>query len=160
MQCAGYAEAAAPKLGNHPKRGDRGPGIAPFPEGVMTPVRYGNRIGAIAVYLVGQQLLPWARACEVLSDLLGIQMSEGTLAKVIECCAYHLSPIEEQLKAALIKAAVLHQDETGHDAQRGTPLVACQQYYPLDPLCGPRQTGTRSPRCYRNFASVQRDECA
>jgi transposase len=87
--------------------------IAPFPEGVMAPVQYGNRIEAIAVYLVEQQLLPWSRACEVLSDLLGIQMSEGTLARVIERCAHHLSPVEEQLKAALIKAAVLHQDETG-----------------------------------------------
>lgn len=87
--------------------------IAPFPEGVMAPVQYGNRIEAIAVYLVEQQLLPWARACEVRSDLLGIQISEGTLQKVIERCAHHLSPVEEQLKAALIKAAVLHQDETG-----------------------------------------------
>lgn len=87
--------------------------IAPFPEGVMAPVQYGNRIEAIAAYLVEQQLLPWARACEVLSDLLGIQMSEGTLARVIERCAHHLFPVEEQLKAALIKAAVLHQDETG-----------------------------------------------
>lgn len=87
--------------------------IAPFPEGVMAPVQYGNRIEAIAVYLVEHQLLPWARACEVLCDLLGIQMSEGTLAKGIERCAHHLSPIEERLKQALIEAQVLHQDETG-----------------------------------------------
>jgi transposase len=87
--------------------------IAPFPEEVTAPVQYGNRIGAIAVYLVEHQLLPWARACEVLCDLLGIQMSEGTLAKVIERCAHHLSPVEEQLKQALIEAQVLHQDETG-----------------------------------------------
>lgn len=86
---------------------------APFPEGVMASVQYGNRIEAIAIYLIEQQLLPWARACEVLSDLLGIQMSEGTLAKVIERCAHHLSPVEEQIKQALIEAQVLHQDETG-----------------------------------------------
>jgi transposase len=87
--------------------------IAPFPSGVMAPVQYGNRIEAIALYLVEQQLLPWARACEVLSDLLGIQMSEGTLQRGIERCAHHLSAVEEQLKAALMNAAVLHQDETG-----------------------------------------------
>jgi transposase len=87
--------------------------MAPFPDAVVAPVQYGTRIGAIAVYLVEQQLLPWARACEVLSDLLGVQMSEGTLCSLIERCAHNLLPVEDQLKAALRKATVLHQDETG-----------------------------------------------
>src|SRR5438270_10733276 len=37
---------------------------------------YGPHVGATAVYLVQQQLLPLARACEVMGDLLGVQMSE------------------------------------------------------------------------------------
>jgi len=71
------------------------------------------RLGATAVYLVQQQLLPWARACEVLSDLVGAQISEGTLASLIERCAQNLGEVEEQIKQALVKADVLHQDETG-----------------------------------------------
>lgn len=85
---------------------------APFPDTVQAPVQYGMRIGAIAVYLVQQQLLPWGRACEVLTDLLGIEMSQGTLSSLIERCAEKLGPVEEQLKRALIAADVLHQDET------------------------------------------------
>ncbi len=86
---------------------------APFPAGVEAPIQYGMRLGAMAVYLVQQQLLPWARACEVLSDLVGVQMSEGTLASLIERCAQNLSEVEEHIKEALVKAEVLHQDETG-----------------------------------------------
>lgn len=89
------------------------PTLASFPAEIRAPVQYGSGIGAIAVYLVQQQLLPWERACEVLSDLLGIEMSQGTLATLIERCAQHLAPVEEQLKTALISASVLHQDETG-----------------------------------------------
>ncbi len=44
----------------------------------------GESVGATAVYLVEQQLLPLARACEVMSDLLGIQMSEGTVCELIK----------------------------------------------------------------------------
>jgi transposase len=86
---------------------------AAFPAGVQTPLHYGAIVGAIAVYLVEQQLLPLARACEVMSDLLGVQMSEGTVCDLIARCAGRLVPVEQQIKAALTKAEVIHQDETG-----------------------------------------------
>src|SRR6266571_5560992 len=53
---------------------------AAFPAGVQAPIQYGPHIGATAVYLVQQQLVPLARACEVMWDLLGVQMSEGTVS--------------------------------------------------------------------------------
>jgi transposase len=86
---------------------------AAFPAEVRAPIQYGSRLGAIAVYLVEQQLLPWERACEVLHDLLGVQMSQGTLASLIARCAKELEPIEELTKEALKTAEVLHQDESG-----------------------------------------------
>jgi|SRR5579884_1252697 len=89
--------------------------LACFPAEVAAPLQYGPRLGAIAVYLVQQQLLPWERACEVLSDLLGAPLSQGTLASLIERCATTLQPVEEQIKQALTTVEVLHQDETGLD---------------------------------------------
>jgi transposase len=86
---------------------------AAFPAGVEAPIQYGMRLGATALYLVHQQLLPWARACEVLADLLGVHISEGTLASLTERCAKNLRAVEGQIKEALVKAEVLHQDETG-----------------------------------------------
>jgi transposase len=86
---------------------------APFPEDVRAPVQYGAAIGAVGVYLVQQQLLPYERACEVVEDLLGPPMSVGTLQALVERCAKQLEAMEQQIKAALSRAPVLHQDETG-----------------------------------------------
>jgi transposase len=87
--------------------------IAAFPAGVRAPIQYGPNVGATAVYLVEQQLLPLARACEVMRDLLGVQMSEGTVWELIKRCAGQLASVEQQIKEALIQSEVIHQDETG-----------------------------------------------
>lgn len=86
---------------------------APFPEGVAAPVQYGPAFGAVGVYLTQQQHLPYARACETIQDLIGPAMTVGTLQALVERCAQELKPIEEQIKAHLCKAKVMHQDETG-----------------------------------------------
>jgi transposase len=86
---------------------------APFPEGVSAPVQYSPAFGALGVYLTHQQHLPYARACETIQDLIGPAMTVGTLQALIERCAAHLKPIEEQIKEHLSKAKVMHQDETG-----------------------------------------------
>ena len=70
-------------------------------------------MGAVGVDLVHQQLLPYERACEVIEDLLGPSMSVGTLQGLVKRCAKQLEPVEQQIKAALCQADVLHQDETG-----------------------------------------------
>jgi transposase len=87
--------------------------LAAFPDDIRAPVQYGAAIGAVGVYLVQQQLLPYERACEVMEDLLGSAMSVGTLQGLVERCARHLEAVEQQIKAALSRAEVLHQDETG-----------------------------------------------
>jgi transposase len=40
-------------------------------------------------------------------------MSDGTVYELIKRCANHLESVEQQIKEALIQAAVIHQDETG-----------------------------------------------
>ncbi len=87
--------------------------VGTFPKEVRTPVQYGASIGAIAVYLVEQQLLPLARASEVMEDVLGVAMSEGTVCTLVARCAEKLVEVEERVKAALAEAEVIHQDETG-----------------------------------------------
>src|SRR5713226_5763589 len=87
--------------------------VAAFPAGVQAPIQYGPHVGATAVYLVEQQLLPLARACEVMNDLLGVHMSEGTVCDLIQRCAVELAPVEQQITEALKQAEVIHQDETG-----------------------------------------------
>ena len=114
---------------------------AAFPAGVEAPGKSGIRLGAMALYLVHQQLLPWARTCEVLADLVGAQMSEGTLASLTKRCAEQLKEVEGQIKQALTKAEVLHQDETGLyvTGQRYWLHVACTDqltHYAVHPKRG------------------------
>jgi transposase len=53
--------------------------VAAFPPDVTQPTQYGPQVKAIGVYLLTQQLLPYARTCEVLADLLGCRLTVGTL---------------------------------------------------------------------------------
>lgn len=84
-----------------------------FPAEVPAPAQYGTSIQAVATYLVAGQAVPYARASQLLHDLFGIHLSEATIARFIQCCHQHLAKWEVKLKATLLKARVLHQDETG-----------------------------------------------
>ncbi len=115
--------------------------VACFPTEVQAPLQYGATIGAIAVYLTQQQLLPLARACEVMGDLLGVQMSEGTVCDLIKRCAGQLAPVEQQIKETLKAAEVIHQDETGLSVagKRHWMHVTCTPrltHYHVDPSRG------------------------
>jgi transposase len=86
---------------------------AAFPEQVCAPAQYGTDIQALAVSLVEGQSVPYARAGQWLQDLLGVQLSAGSIATFVNTCHQQLAEVEIQLKAALVKARVLNQDETG-----------------------------------------------
>jgi transposase len=84
-----------------------------FPPDVRAPVQYGPRVRAVAVYLTQQQLLPYGRTREVLTDLLGCPLSEGTLATLVQEAADRLAAVEEAIAGALRAGSLLHNDETG-----------------------------------------------
>ena len=84
-----------------------------FPVEAPSRAQYGPRLRALAVYLVEQQLLPYERACEVLADVCGAALSEGTLATWLQQGAEALEPVETAIKDALRQAPLLHHDETG-----------------------------------------------
>jgi transposase len=86
---------------------------AAFPEGVNAPVQYGPQIKALAVYLNQQQLLPYERTCELLGELLGCPISQGTLANIIAHCHEDIEAPVEQIKEQVTQAPVTHFDETG-----------------------------------------------
>jgi transposase len=84
-----------------------------FPAGVSTTVQYGAGIKALAVYLLTYHLVPYERTSTLLGDLFGHAPAKGTLQTAVETCAAGLAGVEEQIKDALRRAAVLHNDETG-----------------------------------------------
>jgi len=86
---------------------------ASFPAAVKAAVQYGTGIQAFAVALVQGQVVPYARVSQLLHDLLGVQLSAGSIATFVKACHQHLAGVEAELKEALVNVAVLHQDETG-----------------------------------------------
>ena len=87
--------------------------VAAFPAEAPSRAQYGPQLRALAVYLVEEQLVPLGRVQQVLSDLFGVRLGRGTLVNWIQRAAGVLEPVETQLKAALQRGRVLHNDETG-----------------------------------------------
>ncbi|GCE15590.1 hypothetical protein KTT_54490 [Tengunoibacter tsumagoiensis] len=86
---------------------------ASFPADVQAPTQYGTGIQTIATYLVAGQTVPYARASQLLHDLFGVHLSPASMAGFAARCSQELAEWETQLKATILKARVLHQDETG-----------------------------------------------
>ncbi|HEV8191279.1 MAG TPA: IS66 family transposase [Ktedonobacterales bacterium] len=87
--------------------------VGTFPRGVPSRAQYGPRLRALAVYLVEQQLVPYARVRALLADLLGATLSRASLVQWVEQAAQALAPVEEGVKQALARGPLLHSDETG-----------------------------------------------
>jgi transposase len=84
-----------------------------FPKDVNSSVQYGASLKGLMVYLLDYQLLPSARVRELLSDVLGCELSEGTLYTSRERCFGELAPVEARICEQIAQADVLHCDETG-----------------------------------------------
>lgn len=84
-----------------------------FPAGVAPGVQYGPKLKSLAVYWVEYHLLPWQRTCEMMGDLFGQTIAEGTIWSAINECAHGLEKPEEEIKHAITLAPVANFDETG-----------------------------------------------
>ncbi|MGI8535674.1 MAG: IS66 family transposase [Mycobacteriales bacterium] len=87
--------------------------MAAAPAGVGTPTQYGPRVRAFATYLLAAQHLPLARTAELLTELLGAPISQGSLAGWYVDAAAGLDGVDEVLRDGLVGADVLGADETG-----------------------------------------------
>jgi len=87
--------------------------VGAFPAEAASRAQYGPRVRALAVYLLEQQLVPYARVQALLAELFGGHLSLGTLVRWVQQATQALEPVEDQIKMALSAAPVLHSDETG-----------------------------------------------
>ncbi len=87
---------------------------AAFPEGVVSPAQYGERVRAAAVYLNAQQLVPEERTAQVLQDLFGAAAACGaSVAAWVRRKAEALAPVHRAIGACVAAAPVRCLDETG-----------------------------------------------
>jgi transposase len=76
-------------------------------------VQYGPMTRALAVYLQCLHLLPYARTCQILSDLLGTTFSQASLQAALQCGSQQVEEALGLIKQGLIGSQVMHNDETG-----------------------------------------------
>jgi transposase len=86
---------------------------ASFPQGVGLPVQYGDNLKAFLVYLNQYQMTPYKRAVELIQDVYGHRLSQGTMFNAIFAVYEALEPVEEEIINLLVGASVVHLDETG-----------------------------------------------
>lgn len=85
-----------------------------FPQGVKQETQYGPRVRAQMVYFNTYQYVPLKRTTEIMEDLYGQPVSEGTVVAAVAEAARGVSPVVEEIKKYLVGAEeAVHFDETG-----------------------------------------------
>lgn len=87
---------------------------AAFPEGVISPAQYGERIKGVAVYLNVAQLIPEDRVSEVLRELFGAaRICSASIVAWGAKKAADFAGLASHVADLLAKVPVRHLDETG-----------------------------------------------
>ena len=84
-----------------------------FPTTVTQAVQYGPNVRALGVHLTQGQLLPFARAAQLINDLYGISISPATLLAWVDEARVALQATAGTIANSLRAAPLVHADESG-----------------------------------------------
>lgn len=84
-----------------------------FPAGVSEAVQYGPNVRALGVHLTQGQMLPYARAAELIFDFYGLAVSPGTLVAWVAEARAALQETADVIARQLNAAPLVHADESG-----------------------------------------------
>ena len=84
-----------------------------FPEGVNSPVSYGEHIEGLIGYFHARQYLPFARMKEVFNDVFNIAISEGGIHYLLNRFADKATPVYNIIRERVAESKVIGTDETG-----------------------------------------------
>lgn len=84
-----------------------------FPASVTQAVQYGPNVRALGVHLTQGQLLPFARAAQLINDLYGIAISPATLLAWVDEARVALQATADAIADSLRAAPLVHADESG-----------------------------------------------
>lgn len=85
---------------------------AGMPDGITSSVQYGAGVRAMVTTLYTRGVVSIGRIAEYM-DGLGIPISEGTIANIIEDCVDRVYSTRDRIYEAIIESDIAHFDETG-----------------------------------------------
>jgi transposase len=87
--------------------------VADMPENVTATKQYGEGVDAAAVLLNQYGNVSVDKTTKLLSSLLDMPVSTGTVVNIVSRCAENSTPTLDYIAESLKKAKILHVDETG-----------------------------------------------
>ena len=84
-----------------------------FPQGVDTPISYGNNTEALVAYLHARQYLPFARMKELFGNVFALPISEGGIHCLLNRVAQKSVATYQTIKEYIKSSTVIGTDETG-----------------------------------------------
>jgi len=112
---------------------------AEFPESVTQPAQYGPELQSRMVYFNQYHAIPLERTVEIIQDVYGHQLGEGTVVEAVFQAAEQVAPVNQQTKQYLTdQEDPTHHDETGARIGGGlqwlhltsTELLTCYEIHP------------------------------
>jgi transposase len=85
---------------------------AAAPAGLEPGSPFGANLRAFVLYLRFVQAIPFERLARLLSDLLGLEISEGALANMLRASSSAFARQSELIRARLLSGSILQSDET------------------------------------------------
>jgi transposase len=85
---------------------------APAPAGLEPGSPFGPNLRAFVFYLRFAQAIPFARLARLLSDLFGLDISEGALANLLQDSAAAFTVQASHIRRRLLSGTILQSDET------------------------------------------------
>jgi transposase len=85
---------------------------APPPAGLAPGSPFGPNLRAFVLYLRFAQAIPFARLARLMSDLLGLEISEGALANMLEASGSTFARQASLIRDRLLSGTILQSDET------------------------------------------------
>jgi transposase len=86
---------------------------APPPQGLEPGSPFGPNLRALVVYLRFTQGISFERLAKLLSDILGLDISEGALVNMLEAARHPFATQTSLIRARLLSGTALESDETG-----------------------------------------------
>lgn len=102
-----------------------------FPAGINSGIQYGDGVRALAVALNTAGMMSVNRVHEILTGILGLPISTGTVASMVSRFGAAINDTAQAIKNALLGAPVANCDETGTRVSGGLCWLhsACNENY-------------------------------